>query len=483
MTALAPGTAATAPRTAAIPTVASIAAPRWRWCLPAAVAGGDIAAAALALAAAAWFGDSPRGGDLTVADSTVDYALAAVAVLVSWPLLLAAQGAYDRDVAGAGPAELGRVLRAGLGLFALIAACHLVLDTDLTGAGAIVTVVAVTAATAGVRLAAERIVRRARRDHRLVQRAVVYGPPAEAAALAGRLDHEPSHRIEVVASCPSDPAGNGSGEDAVLDVMASTGADVLAVAGETSPARLRALAWALDGTGADLLVAPAAAEGADPLGVQPVPGMPLLRVDRCRLTRGRLLVKAALDRVGAALLVVLLSPLLAAAALAVRLSGPGPVVYRQVRAGRDGQQFELLKFRTMVADAEARLDGLRHRNAADGLLFKIPSDPRITRVGRILRRTSLDELPQLWNVVRGDMSLVGPRPLPVSPDALVGDARRRLRVKPGITGLWQVSGRSDLGWAETVRLDARYVDQWSLGLDARILLRTPLAVARGRGAY
>jgi lipopolysaccharide/colanic/teichoic acid biosynthesis glycosyltransferase len=145
--------------------------------------------------------------------------------------------------------------------------------------------------------------------------------------------------------------------------------------------------------------------------------------------------------------------------------------------------FSFLKFRTMVCDADALLPGLSDRNESDGLLFKIHDDPRVPAVGRLLRRYSIDELPQLWNVVRGDMSLVGPRPLPVSPDAFTGDARRRLRVKPGITGLWQVSGRSKLSWDETVRLDMDYVDRWSLVLDLKILLRTPAAVVRARGAY
>jgi lipopolysaccharide/colanic/teichoic acid biosynthesis glycosyltransferase len=137
----------------------------------------------------------------------------------------------------------------------------------------------------------------------------------------------------------------------------------------------------------------------------------------------------------------------------------------------------------MVPGAEDRQDNLVEQNMADGLLFKIPGDPRITAPGHVLRRLSLDELPQLWNVLRGDMSLVGPRPLPVRPDAFVGDERRRLRVKPGITGLWQVNGRSELSWADTVHLDTLYVDRWSLGLDLAILLRTPAAVVRGRGAY
>jgi exopolysaccharide biosynthesis polyprenyl glycosylphosphotransferase len=244
------------------------------------------------------------------------------------------------------------------------------------------------------------------------------------------------------------------------------------------------LAWALEGTGAELLIAPAVPDLAQQrVIVEPMGGVVLLRVEECRQRRGRLLIKATIDRVVAALLLVVLAPLFVAVALAVKLTSPGPTLYRQPRIGQYGSTFEFFKFRTMVVGAEVRLDELADRNESNGPLFKVHQDPRVTDLGRFLRRMSLDELPQLWNVVRGDMSLVGPRPLPVGSDVFVGDERRRLRVKPGITGLWQVSGRSDLTWEETVALDMRYVDHWSLGLDLAIMIRTPLTVLLGRGAY
>jgi len=193
--------------------------------------------------------------------------------------------------------------------------------------------------------------------------------------------------------------------------------------------------------------------------------------------------KSALDRVGALLLLVVLGPIIVFVAVVVALSSPGPVLYRQRRVGRDGEMFEFLKFRTMVPAADAEMPALDPHNEADGLLFKIQADPRVTAAGRWLRRLSLDELPQLWNVLRGEMSLVGPRPLPVDPTLFLGHERVRLLVKPGITGLWQVSGRSELTWAQTVHLDTRYVTEWSFLLDVYILLRTPLAVLRGRGAW
>jgi exopolysaccharide biosynthesis polyprenyl glycosylphosphotransferase len=210
----------------------------------------------------------------------------------------------------------------------------------------------------------------------------------------------------------------------------------------------------------------------------------MLHVEHPRLSGGSRVVKEVVDRVGAALLILLSAPLLLALAVCVRLDSPGPVLFRQVRVGRDGREFVIVKFRTMYLDAEARLAELRHLNEYDGVLFKIRNDPRVTRMGRWLRRLSLDELPQLFNVVRGQMSLVGPRPpLPEEVAGYPDDMRRRLAVKPGMTGLWQVSGRSDLPWEEAVRLDLRYVENWSLSLDLVILMRTLSAVLRPSGAY
>jgi lipopolysaccharide/colanic/teichoic acid biosynthesis glycosyltransferase len=178
------------------------------------------------------------------------------------------------------------------------------------------------------------------------------------------------------------------------------------------------------------------------------------------------------------------SPLLLLIAVMVRLTSPGPVIFRQVRVGRDGRMFTLYKFRSMVVDAEEQLVDLRRHNDSDGVLFKVRQDPRVTPVGRWLRRFSLDELPQLANVLRGDMSMVGPRPaLPSETEQYGSSVARRLLVKPGITGLWQISGRSDLSWEDSVRLDLYYVENWSFTGDIQILWKTFHAVATRRGAY
>jgi lipopolysaccharide/colanic/teichoic acid biosynthesis glycosyltransferase len=194
------------------------------------------------------------------------------------------------------------------------------------------------------------------------------------------------------------------------------------------------------------------------------------------------LFKNIMDRVLAAFLLVVLSPLFAVISISIRLGDGGKAYFRQSRVGREGKVFKIVKFRTMVPDAEEQRAQLDEQNETDGLLFKIEKDPRITRVGRWLRRTSLDELPQLINVVKGEMSLVGPRPLPADDGDYLGDVRRRLLVKPGMTGLWQVSGRSDLSWDDAVRLDLYYVDNWSLAFDMIILWRTVGVVLARRGA-
>ena len=248
---------------------------------------------------------------------------------------------------------------------------------------------------------------------------------------------------------------------------------------------LRRLAWKLERSEVDLIVASALVDVAgDRTTVRPVDGLPMLHLDHARLTGVRRLAKEVVDRVGAALILLALSPLLLSAAFLIRCSSSGPALFKQERIGKDGQPFTIWKFRTMHLDAERRLAELEHLNESDGVLFKMKDDPRITKVGKYLRRFSIDEFPQLVNVLRGDMSLVGPRPpLAIEVAAYESDMRRRLAVKPGMTGLWQVSGRSDLPWEEAVRLDLRYVEHWNLSLDFVILLRTVSAILRPQGAY
>jgi exopolysaccharide biosynthesis polyprenyl glycosylphosphotransferase len=233
------------------------------------------------------------------------------------------------------------------------------------------------------------------------------------------------------------------------------------------------------------MVAPSLVEVAGPrLSIRPVTGLPLLQVEQPQFTGGRRIVKSTFDRLVALFCLCLLSPFMVAIALAIRITSSGPALFRQERIGRNGKPFMMIKFRSMVAGAEAMRDELLNQSDRDGLMFKMRSDPRITRIGSWLRRYSLDELPQLLNVLAGSMSLVGPRPpLPEEVERYGDDVRRRLLVLPGVTGLWQVSGRADLSWEESVRLDLRYVDNWTLATDLLILWKTARAVIGGDGAY
>lgn len=265
------------------------------------------------------------------------------------------------------------------------------------------------------------------------------------------------------------------------------GADTVLVArgGYSSSADLRRIAWDLEGSDIDLVVVPSLTDVAGPrIHMRPVAGLPLLHVEGPQTDEAGGLGKRLFDLVGAVVGITLISPLLLVLAILVKLEDGGPVLFRQQRVGRGGEVFGMMKFRSMVPDAEKKLAEIRHLNESDGVLFKVKDDPRITRIGRFIRRYSLDELPQLFNVVKGEMSLVGPRPpLPAEVRAYEQDVHRRLLVRPGMTGLWQVSGRSSLTWNETVRLDLYYVDNWSMLTDLVIIAKTVKAVVGKHGAY
>ncbi|MFW6774485.1 sugar transferase [Nocardioides sp. CPCC 205120] len=275
---------------------------------------------------------------------------------------------------------------------------------------------------------------------------------------------------------------------ALARTVVETRADLVLLAPGTglAPRAVRAVTWQLQATGVPLgFTAPAVATRRLGLGRLGGPaGRTVLTVAPPRHGAAHRITKAVVDRAVGAVALVLVSPLLAVLALAVRLDSRGPALFHQVRVGRDGRPFVMHKLRTMGTDAERLRHAFTDLNESDAVLFKIRADPRVTRVGRLLRRSSLDELPQLWNVVRGDMSLVGPRPaLPAEVAAYDDTARRRLAVKPGLTGLWQVSGRSDLPWSDGVDLDLAYADDLSIAGDLVICVRTVSAVLRAKGAY
>ncbi len=417
---------------------------------------------------------------------------------VLWIAVVTLAGGHRSAHLGTGTEEYRAVLRAGVGCLALVALVSYALMLDVSRGMVLIALPGAVLLSATGRHVLRRQVHRLRARGACLRTVVAVGRSIPVADLVRQLDHDRHCGMTVLAACVPDAlaAGALAGTDVPVlgDLQAAAAVarrlDVDAVAvtssSETAATYLRRLSWELEGSGIELLVAPGLMEIAGPrMHVRPFIGLPLVHVEEPVFTGPTRLVKELIDRTVAALAVVLLLPLWLGVALAVRVDSAGPVLFRQQRVGRLGSGFTMLKFRTMGVDAEQRRAELADRNQnGDGPLFKVADDPRVTRVGRVLRRYSLDELPQLFNVLTGQMSLVGPRP-PLPGEVAVYDdsVARRLLVKPGLTGLWQVSGRSDLTWDEAVRLDLRYVENWSLALDLQIVWKTFSAVARSSGAY
>ncbi|MFC5911590.1 sugar transferase [Streptacidiphilus monticola] len=417
----------------------------------------------------------------------------------TWFTLVAGYRAYDRRVIGRGGEELRRLVRAALALPALAAAGYwlFAFDAELLHDVIAGAVPVLALALLGRALLRRRLrLRWARGLDR--EAALLVGSAQDAVAFVNALGRGRARELEIAGVCLTDPVHapllqeldipvlGGIGDVAGAVHSSGSGAVVVLPEPGIDAAVLRRLSWSAAAEDADFLVAPTLSDvAANRLRFREGGGMPLLHIRSARLGRLPRLPKEIAERTAAAVALVLLLPVLVLIALAVRLDSSGPALFRQRRVGCYGTGFTMLKFRTMREDAEALREELEHLNQnSDGLLFKVRQDPRVTRVGALLRRTSLDELPQLINVLKGDMALVGPRPpLPEEVEGYSHEIKRRLLVKPGLTGLWQVSGRSDLPWEEAVRLDLAYVDNWSLGMDADILLRTVPAVLRGTGAY
>ncbi len=463
---------------------------------------------------AAWYAPAAVIGDATGAALPVYLAFAlvdganapayATVAAAAWLLVRVARNRYAERSLGEGNSA-GLALQDWLVLVGLLAVVRAATGEESPFLVALTALVPCAPTSAVVHRLIHRHLVARRRDGLAVRRALVIGEAHAVDGLVSHLARRTDHELVVVGVCPvgdEDPHAlapvatrlssqapqRPSADTApVLEAARRLDVDVVVVVpgSHMSGPRLRRLSWALHGEERPLVVVPGLTEVAGRrVGVHSVAGLTMLNVAP-PLRRGlAMLLKSMTDRLGAALLITLLAPLFAAVALAVRLDSPGPVVHRQTRIGRDGKPFTMAKFRTMVADAERLRHQLTGVNEQDGRMFKIRRDPRITRIGRVLRRCSLDELPQLFNVVQGRMSLVGPRP-PL-PDEVAGYDEvelRRLAVKPGLTGLWQVSGRSDLSWDETVALDLRYVDNWSPAEDLALLARTVRVVVAGTGAY
>jgi len=461
--------------------------PRWvgvyRW----AAVGGDLLAAMLGVSVALLtrFGYHVGGGYLIVSSL----------LPLAWVGAVALSKGYDPRYFGAGPDEFRSLLRSGVGLTAAVAMAAYVTKTEIARGFVVLAIPVMVGSALVLRYALRKDLHRHRVRGRCMHRVLVVGRSGPAATLCEHLESRPTDGFRVVATCRPRGDHHSTGpmppeELDEPDIVAAAdrhAVEVVAIATEPELAgqSLRRLSWALEQRGIELIVSPGIIEVAGPrISVRPVAGLSLLHLERPSVSGGPHLMKAVFDRILALGMIVLLSPLLIGIALAVRVSSAGPVLFRQQRVGRAGVEFTMLKFRSMYADAEQRLGDLYALSDGNGVIFKMRDDPRMTPLGRWIRRFSLDELPQLFNVLRGDMSLVGPRP-PLSEEVALyaADDSRRMLVKPGITGLWQVSGRSDLSWDESVRLDLRYVDNWSMTLDLLILWKTVRAVIYGAGAY
>jgi exopolysaccharide biosynthesis polyprenyl glycosylphosphotransferase len=432
-----------------------------------------------------------------------DYLWLTIAAPFVWLIGLTVNRAFESRYLFVGTDEYERVFRAGVGLIATVAVISFALDLRLARGYVVIAVpLAMLLGLCG-RYSVRRRLHRAWVRGEQLRRVILVGHEQAVYQTHQRLSRERYHGMGVVGAClpevpvkgrillhrlPGLPPIYGT-FDEVAGAVQRAEADTVIVLScpELDGSALRRLAWKLERDDIDLIVASALVDVAgDRTTIRPVDGLPLMHVEHPRLKGAGRLFKEVFDRVSALSGLILLLPLMAVVAVLIKgtRGGRGPVIFRQVRVGRHGRQFVMYKFRTMYPDAEARLAELRHLNETGGTLFKMRDDPRVTPVGRWLRKLSLDEVPQLFNVLRGSMSLVGPRPpLPAEVHEYPFDMRRRLVVKPGLTGLWQVSGRSDLSWDESIRLDLQYVENWSFAVDLVILARTFLVVWRSAGAY
>jgi len=430
------------------------------------------------------------GGSAATPASSLGVGVALAGLML---VLVAVNGGYCGRSVGDGPVEFQAILRAGTTLAGLLMVAAYAAHADVPRLLVFVGVPAAMLGSAVGRYVLRQRLHRTRSTGLAMMTTLLVGDGPAVERVGRDLSGSPHHGYQVIGIClpsvdhdPPDLFAPVVGAIAdVPQVVVERAVDVVIVTGSyLSGDALRRLSWALSRTGADLVVAPGLVEVAGPrLSVQPTAGLSLLRVE-IDAPRSRLVAKALMDRVLGLALLVASGPVVLGAALAVALTSPGGAFYRQTRIGVDGVEFTLWKLRSMFQDADRRRDELNARSEGAGVLFKMRHDPRITPIGHLIRRLSIDELPQLWNVVRGDMSLVGPRPpLAAEVERYPDAVRRRLHVKPGLTGLWQVSGRSDLDWDEAVRLDLRYVDNWSVAMDLMILWKTARAVLTGVGAY
>ncbi|MBH0776397.1 sugar transferase [Nocardia bovistercoris] len=433
----------------------------------------------------------------------VGYAVVSGLLIGAWMTLLVVGSTRSPQVVGTGSEEYRRLVSATLRLFGVLAIVALIFQIEFARG---YLAIALPLGLLGLMLSrlCWRLHARGRRHERgeFLTAVLVVGAPEAAQAMATAFSRDPKSGYRVVGVCVPDgiPGSVGHGVQAsgrtisvvgddrsVVEAVRRSGADTVAVTttDNLGPAELRRMAWELDPLGVDLIVAPGVVDisGAR-LTNRLVAGMPMLHIAKPQYDRAKSTGKAVFDICFSLTVLLAILPALLVIAVAVKVTSPGPVFYLSERIGRGGKPFRMIKFRSMYTDADRHVAALIERNGGNPVFFKMKDDPRVTPVGRIIRKFSLDELPQFLNVVRGEMSVVGPRPqVQREVDSYDGEMRRRLLVKPGVTGLWQVSGRSDLSLEDSVRLDLSYVENWSMVLDLLLIAKTIGAVARGEGAY
>lgn len=417
-------------------------------------------------------------------------------VAIAWLVSLHIHQTRDPRQVGVGFTEFARLANATFRVFGLFAIWMLITQNPL-GRGYLLMALPTGLVMLMIgRLLWRRWLRRQRETGAYSHAVVLLGSAANVAAIAADLSRTPHAGYRVLGACVAEDGSSAAvgvpvlgGIDDVLGAMDRVGADTVVVTGsdQLPPDRVRQLGWQLDDVRYGLVVTPSMTDiGGPRVQMSPVAGLSLLHVDTPHYEGTQRFAKRLFDLAGSLGLLLLLGlPMLVVAGL-IKLTSSGPVLFSHERIGRQGQPFRMYKFRSMRSGAETQLAGLlAERGTADQPLFKVVGDPRITPIGRVIRKYSIDELPQLLNVVKGDMSLVGPRPQVAGEVALYDDAaHRRHLVQPGMTGLWQVSGRSTLSWEDAIRLDLYYVENWSVLADVGILLRTVRAVvAPGESAH
>ena len=448
----------------------------------------------------AWFGFT--SANVSIAGEhqlAINYTAISLLLISAWMIALDSVGSRGYRVVGTGTQEYRAVADAAVRLFGVVALIAFLFKVDFARGYILIAFPLGLLVVALSRWMWRQWLNVQRQKGRYSSRVVLIGSSETTTHIADHLDRQPEAGYLVVGICtPGDPDKIKATRPSVYsftridDLQSAMGelwADTVIVTStdELSPQRLRELSWSLEPGRQHLVMAPSLTDiGGPRIHTRPVSGLPLIHVETPRYEGRKLFAKRAFDVFASALLILLLSPLLMGIALGIRLTSPGGVLFRQERVGINGSFFSMFKFRSMIPDAEARLSSLtsQFREEGNSVMFKMRDDPRVTRLGRILRRYSLDELPQLFNVLGGSMSIVGPRP-PLEREVAQYETHvhRRFLVRPGITGLWQVSGRSNLSWEDTVRLDLYYVENWSLVGDLTILLRTARAVFRRDGAY